>query len=145
MKSQSRVVFTDDFPGMTTELALALRPKDCVSLTGVIGAGKTTFMSYMLRTLGLPVDHPFSSPTFTVLNQYQTPQYLVNHIDLYRLRSFGELVDLDILQLFDDENSLTFIEWGDKFSELAKYYTKKIHFEYVQKNNLERLVQTMGF
>lgn len=145
MKSKSYVAFSDDLPGLTAQLALSLQPKDCVSLTGVIGSGKTTFMSYMLRTLGMNPDQPFSSPTFTVLNQYQTTQYLVNHIDLYRLRSFSELQDLDIIPLFDDEKSLTFIEWGDKFSELARYFTKKIHFEYVQKNNLERLIQTLGF
>lgn len=145
MKSHSRMLFLDDLPEFATRLVLSLGAGDCVNLTGVIGAGKTTFIYHVLRALGMAEATPFSSPTFTVLNQYRTRDFLVNHVDLYRLNSYSEFENLDITAQMMAPNAVTFIEWGDKFQELKSIFTKSVHFEYVASQNLERWVQFDGF
>lgn len=150
MKTHSRLLFLDDLPEFTTKLAKSIVTGDIVSLTGEIGAGKTTFIFYLLRALGVSQNTAFSSPTFTILNQYETQAQhatplLINHVDLYRLSRFAELEALDIIPLFEAPNTVSFIEWGDKFNELKSLYTKTLHFEYVDSKNLERWVQFEGF
>lgn len=141
MKTNSRFLFLDELPDFAKEYAETLQIGDCVSLSGEMGSGKTTFVFYLLKALGMPEGIPYSSPTFTILNQYELNDLLINHIDLYRLNSFSEWESLDLIREIEKENAITFIEWGNKFSELESFYTKKIHFEYVASKNLERLIQ----
>jgi len=150
MKTHSRLLFLDDVPEFATKLAKSVVAGDVVCLSGEIGAGKTTFIFHLLRALGVARNVAFSSPTFTILNQYEAraqhaAPLLINHVDLYRLGRFGEFEALDILPLFEAPNTVSFIEWGDKFAELKSLYTKTLHFEYVDSKNLERWVQFEGF
>lgn len=145
MKTHSRLLFLDDVPEFTAKLAKSVVAGDIVSLTGEIGAGKTTFIFHLLKSLGVARNVAFSSPTFTILNQYEAGSLLINHVDLYRLNHFSELEALDILPLFESPQAVSFIEWGDKFHELKSLYTKTLHFEYVDSKNLERWVQFEGF
>jgi tRNA threonylcarbamoyladenosine biosynthesis protein TsaE len=52
-------------------------------LTGDLGAGKTTLTKMLLKKMG--VQETITSPTFVILNQYQTPSRTINHMDAYRL------------------------------------------------------------
>lgn len=141
----SRFLFFDELPSFARRFSKTLVPGDVVSLTGPIGAGKTTFVYTLMKVLGLPQDAPFSSPTFTILNQYQLKEFTVNHMDLYRLNRFEELENLDILDYCETPGALTFVEWGDKFSELKALYSKRIHFEHVKDSSLARFISFDGF
>lgn len=103
-----------------------LGDQSIVGLMGPIGAGKTTFIYHVLQQLDPNVLTSFSSPTFTILNRYETKQATVNHVDLYRLNTYHDLESLDLLPLFKKPNTLTFIEWADKFPELSSMITHKI-------------------
>lgn len=149
MKTHSRLLFLDDVPEFAAKLAKSIVAGDVVCLTGEIGAGKTTFIFHLLRALGVARGTAFSSPTFTILNQYvganNHSPLQINHVDLYRLSRFCEFEALDILSLFESPGAVSFVEWGDKFTELKSLYTKTLHFEYVDSKNLERWVQFEGF
>ncbi|MBU0504523.1 MAG: tRNA (adenosine(37)-N6)-threonylcarbamoyltransferase complex ATPase subunit type 1 TsaE [bacterium] len=130
----------DNLTTFSKQFTKELKPKDVVALTGVIGAGKTTFLRHLLSEMGLCLESGFSSPTFTILNQYELPNVLINHIDLYRLDSFTELEQIDLISLFEPTESMTFVEWADKFEELEPYYTKRLHFDYSSHSPTERLI-----
>jgi len=107
--------------GITNELALqrfvvdvaaALQPGDLVTLSGELGAGKTTFARALIRYLAGDVGISVPSPTFTLIQSYELPQFPVVHADLYRLSGPGELAELG----FDDlpKSAIVLLEWPDR-------------------------------
>jgi tRNA threonylcarbamoyladenosine biosynthesis protein TsaE len=99
---------------MGRTLAEFLRPRDVISLTGDLGAGKTTFVQGVAH--GLKVTEPVLSPTFTLVRRYRgtLPVY---HLDVYRLERLQEALDVG-LDEFLDEGAVVFIEWGDAIDPL---------------------------
>lgn len=96
---------------LASKIILFLRPGDVVLLTGDLGAGKTTFVSGALSSLGYK-EHVIS-PTFNILKCYFEVKPNIFHIDAYRL----ENQNIDIgLEEFIEGNGITFIEWP-KFIE----------------------------
>ena len=76
---------------VASRLALALRPGDAVTLSGPLGAGKTTLARALVGRLGGEDEVP--SPTFALMQRYETPRLVVTHCDFYRLEpsELGEL------------------------------------------------------
>ncbi|NPB05154.1 MAG: tRNA (adenosine(37)-N6)-threonylcarbamoyltransferase complex ATPase subunit type 1 TsaE [Aquificae bacterium] len=73
---------------LASELARALKGNEVVFLKGDLGAGKTTFVRFLVEALGPAEGTVVRSPTFTVLNEYETRKGKVFHADLYRVKSF---------------------------------------------------------
>jgi len=79
-------------------------------LEGDLGSGKTCFVQGVARGMGVPASVAVSSPTYTLMNQYQG-RFAIHHFDLYRLGSADELADLDFADyLFGD--GVTIVEWA---------------------------------
>ena len=99
--------------GETRDLAAALaalaQPGDLVLLAGDLGAGKTAFAQGF--GAGLGVTEPITSPTFTLAQQYRG-RLMMHHLDVYRLDQLGEVAELGLSELLDDEG-VVLIEWGD--------------------------------
>ncbi len=97
---------------LVTDIAAALEPGDLVTLSGDLGAGKTTFARAMIRYLADNPDIPVPSPTFTLIQNYDLPRFPVVHADLYRLEGPGELAELG----FDDlpKDAVVLLEWPDR-------------------------------
>jgi tRNA threonylcarbamoyladenosine biosynthesis protein TsaE len=95
-------------------LAALLVPGDVISLTGDLGAGKTTFVQGAARGLG--VEDPVASPTFVLVREYRgdLPVY---HLDVYRLDRLQEVIELGFEDLLDP-SGVMFIEWGDAIDAL---------------------------
>lgn len=95
-------------------LAELLVPGDVISLTGDLGAGKTTFVQGAARGLG--VGEPVVSPTFVLVREYrgEVPVY---HLDVYRLDRLQEVIDLGFEDLLDP-SGVIFVEWGDAIEAL---------------------------
>ena len=74
------------------QLAARLRPGDVVAYTGDLGAGKTAFTRGIARGLGIP--ERVTSPTFTIVNEYEGGRLPLFHFDLYRLGHPEELFDI---------------------------------------------------
>ena len=95
-------------------IARLLRTGDCVALWGDLGAGKTTLARSILQALGVTEDVP--SPTFTIVQRYDTPGLVVNHYDLYRLKSAREMRELGFDEALEDGAVL--VEWPERAPEM---------------------------
>jgi len=133
-----RTTSAHDTRALGAALARGLRPGDVVLLAGDLGAGKTTLAQGIAAGLGV-ADH-VTSPTFTLVRSYPVPARSVDgtrngplvdgtpadghgdattaalrtflHADLYRLEHLGEVVDLAIGELVEDD-AVAVVEWGD--------------------------------
>lgn len=88
-------------------------------LRGNLGAGKTTFSQFLLKELGS--DDEISSPTYSIVNEYNTPKGKVFHFDLYRLKSVDEAYDFGIEEYLDNA-FLSIIEWPEIYKDELESY-----------------------
>lgn len=90
-----------------------------VTLSGELGAGKTSFAQGIARELG--IEEPITSPTFVLEKKYNLPagkqfKHLV-HIDAYRLEGRKSLTPLGFSELYDDPSNLILLEWPEFVQE----------------------------
>jgi tRNA threonylcarbamoyladenosine biosynthesis protein TsaE len=91
-------------------IAAVLRVGDLVALEGDLGAGKTTLARAILAKLGVTENVP--SPTFTLVQEYETPELTIRHFDLYRLEKPSEIVELGLDDALLEGAAL--IEWPER-------------------------------
>ncbi len=111
--SSSRTIDVVDETGtgrVAAALAALAVPSDVIALAGDLGAGKTAFARGFLRARGVMGDVP--SPTFTLVQLYETPGALIYHFDLYRLARAEDAFELGIEEAFAEGISL--IEWPER-------------------------------
>jgi len=82
---------------------------------GEMGAGKTTLIKALVKELGS--NDEVSSPTYSIVNEYQGEDFTIYHFDLYRLKSIQEALDMGFEEYLNPED-IIFIEWPEKILEL---------------------------
>ena len=92
-------------------LATALRPGDALCLTGPLGAGKSTLARALIRALTTP-DEEVPSPTFTLVQFYETTDFPLAHFDLYRLSDPEEAYEIGLDEAMD--GGVALIEWPQR-------------------------------
>jgi tRNA threonylcarbamoyladenosine biosynthesis protein TsaE len=99
---------------LAARLAAQVQPGDTILLEGPLGAGKTTFARAFLRSLTGDPTLDVPSPTFTLVQTYDTPKGQVFHYDLWRLDGPGALAELDWDAALD---AIALVEWPDRLQD----------------------------
>ena len=108
MKAELTTASAAETEAVAGRLAARLQPGDVVTVSGELGAGKTTFVRGACRTLG--VVQPVTSPTFTIGHRYRG-RADVSHLDLYRFSGLSAAEWGDLEPYFDD--AIAFVEWPE--------------------------------
>jgi len=135
---------TQKFAG---EFAQKIKPGDIITLSGELGAGKTTFVQGFAQGLG--ITQRIISPTFIIMRTYSisNPKSLISnfyHIDLYRTVSEKDLEGLGLKDIFADPFAITVIEWPER---LASNFPKKnwdIHIENLDENKRKIIIENVS-
>jgi N-acetylmuramate 1-kinase len=93
-------------------IAAQVQPGDLVTLSGGLGAGKTALARAIIRALAAEPDLEVPSPTFTLMQSYETPHGSVVHADFYRITGPGELIELGWDEVAD--TSILLVEWPER-------------------------------
>jgi len=99
---------------LAEELAAFMKPGCVIALEGELGAGKTTFAKAFARALG--VGETVSSPTFTIIKEYEDGRLPFYHMDVYRI-SQSEAEELGLEEYFYGDG-ITMVEWASRIAEL---------------------------
>ncbi len=129
MCMEKRIVLKneEETAALGTELAAGLEPGCVIALTGDLGAGKTTLTKAVARGLG--VTEVLTSPTFTIVQEYDSGRMPVYHFDVYRVHDEDEMFELG----FDDYlhgKGVCLIEWAELVKDLLPPDTVWIKLEY---------------
>lgn len=118
------------------EVASKLKKGDIIILSGDLGSGKTKFTEGILTYFGL--EEEISSPTFTIVNEYNTEDLNIYHFDVYRLNDIDEFRAIGGEEYF--EKGACIIEWGEMIEEVLPSDYIKITFsrnlDYENKRNI---------
>lgn len=120
---------------LANKISLGIKDGDLILLNGELGSGKTQFVRFLCENLNTTTT--VSSPSFLILNQYETKTgFNIFHFDFYRLSDIRDLEEIGFFEIMDSNNGLTIIEWPDNFRNL---FVKKnniidIYFNFIKDN-----------
>ena len=127
----------NDTKELAKKFASKLNKGDVLVLSGDLGSGKTKFTEGFLSYFGL--ENEISSPTFTIVNEYQKNDMNIYHFDVYRLEDSSEFYAIGGEEYF--ERGICIIEWGELIEDaLPKEYIK-INFSRSFENEDERTLE----
>lgn len=106
------------------EFASKLDAHSIIVLSGDLGSGKTKFTEGILKHFGL--EDEVSSPTFTIVNEYDSKDFKIFHFDLYRLADVDEFYAMGGEEYL--QNGLCIFEWGEMIEEILQTHYIKITF-----------------
>jgi len=119
------------------KIASKLKIGDVIVLTGDLGSGKTKLTEGILTYFDL--QNEISSPTFTIVNEYNTSKFPIFHFDVYRLEGSDEFLAIGGEEYF--EKGVCIIEWGELIEDvLPEKYTKITFSRDLEKENKRILI-----
>ena len=122
----------DQTRALGRKLAQALQGGTVVAFTGDLGAGKTAFVSGMAEGLG--IEERVTSPTFTIVNEYEGGRLPLFHFDMYRLGSADELFHIG-WEDYLARNGVCAVEWSENVEEAMDGDTIRVDISRGQDEN----------
>ena len=115
-----------ELPALARKLLLFAGEHRVLVFYGEMGTGKTTFIKALCKELGVAVT--VSSPTFSIVNEYEYPHGLIYHFDFYRLKDQSEAFDMGYEEYFYS-GEYCFIEWPEKIPDLIPDQVVRVNIE----------------
>ncbi len=112
-----------------SSLAKTLATETTLALHGDFGCGKTVFTRGIARGLGIEL--PITSPSFTIIQEYEHAHRMLYHLDLYRIDTEENALAFGIDEFINNKNAITVIEWADRIPNLLIGDCITIKFESV--------------
>ena len=128
----------EDIDAAAKQVVLAAAGQKVFLFRGQMGAGKTTLIKSLCKTLG-STDN-ISSPTFSLVNEYIIPQGKIYHFDFYRLKSQTEALDMGCEEYFYSGN-ICLIEWPEMIPDLLPLHYAEINLTVTANNSREITIQ----
>ena len=127
---------------LASDFAKKLKGGEVIVLTGELGAGKTEFVKGLARGLG--IKQSISSPSFVLMREYTIRVQglgvrVLVHIDCYRIKTVKEIEELGLNEIFQDKNTVTVIEWGEKIKKILPKKRIEIYFKYLDDINFRSI------
>ena len=122
----------EDTKKLATKFAKIAKKGDVLALYGTLGAGKSTFSRYFIQSLCGNIDVP--SPTFTLVQMYDTDYFTIYHYDMYRLKKQEDAFELGIEEAFYEGVNL--IEWPENIENLLPKNCWKVKIETNENNRV---------
>ena len=119
------------------EFGKMLKKGDIICINGDLGVGKTVFVRGVARTLG--VKGYLTSPTFTIVNEYETSTIPLYHLDLYRIDDPEEFYEFGIEEYLDD--GIVIIEWANKVESVLPENPIYIEIKKTKRGENERIIR----
>ncbi len=119
----------DETRQLGATLAAELGSGDVLLLSGELGSGKTCFCAGLALGLGSTME--VSSPTFTLINEYQGGRLPFFHIDLYRLKAGPQVLDLGLDEYFEG-HGVSAVEWPERLGQLRPAGAWEVTFRHTQ-------------
>ena len=107
-----------------------LTPPMVVILRGEVGAGKTTLVKGIAAALGAAAEDDVTSPTFTIVHEYEGRSVRLFHLDLYRLETEEQIAVLGLDEMAGYPNSVVLVEWGERFESIVAMASGEIYMEH---------------
>ncbi len=124
----------DEIEDVAKSLINKIKGVNIILLKGELGTGKTTLIKSILKNLG--IEENITSPTFSIVNQYSTSNLLINHFDLYRVKSLKELDVIGFEEYLDNEG-ISFIEWPEIAMSKISYGYIEIYIKFIDEKSRE--------
>lgn len=129
-----------DLPKIAAQI-IGLKPNKVLLFYGEMGAGKTTLIKQLCKTLG--VQDEVSSPTYSIINEYATVNnQTVYHFDFYRLKQEEEAYDFGIEEYLDS-GAWCFMEWPEKIRNLLPEQYSKVELSISENGQRSILLTTI--
>ena len=122
-------------------LAAQLKAGDTVLLHGELGCGKSELTRGLARGLG--VTETVASPSFTILNVYESGRLPLYHFDWYRLESAEELYELGMDEYLGGDG-IAAVEWPEQCEDAVPEKALEIRFQYVDENTRDLTFRRLG-
>lgn len=131
-----------DTINFASKFASTLTGNDIIVLSGDLGAGKTKFVQGILKYFNL--ENEISSPTFTIVNEYNSPNTNIYHFDVYRLADVDEFYAIGGEEYFS--KGICIIEWGEIIENILPkdYYKISINKSLDDENIREIIIEPKG-
>jgi tRNA threonylcarbamoyladenosine biosynthesis protein TsaE len=132
------VIDQSELPVLAKTILDYLGDQKIIAFDAPMGAGKTTLIKELCRALGSNDD--FSSPTYSIVNEYHYPGGKIFHFDLYRLKSTEELMDIGIEEYLDSGH-YCFFEWPELVENMIMFNYQKIEIKVIENIRYLRLIK----
>ncbi|NWG28243.1 MAG: tRNA (adenosine(37)-N6)-threonylcarbamoyltransferase complex ATPase subunit type 1 TsaE [Ignavibacteriaceae bacterium] len=110
---------------LASDFMITCKKGDRIVLNGDLGSGKTFFIKAALSSIGIS---NVNSPSFAIVNEYQN-DFHICHLDFYRIKKASELIEIGWQDYLNNDDSIIFIEWGNRFPSLLPKERFEINIE----------------
>ena len=143
--SKIDITLEKDTQSISQKISNYLSKGDIVFLYGEIGVGKTTFIKHLINSLQFKSNQKITevpSPTFNIVYEYKIDELIIQHYDLYRVKSHMELKNIGIFE--NQKDTLILVEWPEIIKEKPKNIIE-LNFNYEENLSKRRLIISSNF
>lgn len=140
LKDQTHLCKTEaQTKALAHDIARTLDKGTVICLRGNLGAGKSVFARAFIQYLTQTKDD-IPSPTFTLVQHYETDEGIIYHLDLYRLKNTEEIYELGWEEIIDPQN-IALIEWPERIETMLPKSRTEILIEITSEESRKIIVQ----